>query len=140
MALVASVYTTVVIAFERYVALQNPFTMRTGSEDNFVEKWLQVIKWVGPAIIFSIVFNIPMFFEHCFLEADGNYLYRMGQVVVSLTKLFFSSNTRNFLSKSLRVGFMLMCPTESMCERVIQFKKCPACWLGYPESRDASLK
>ena len=67
-ALVASVYTTVVIAFERYVALKNPFTMRTASED---KKWLQVAKWVGPTIIFSIVFNIPMFFEHCFLEAEG---------------------------------------------------------------------
>ena len=68
MALVGSVYTTVVIALERYIALRNPFTMRRGSEHDFAERvaaWLQVAKWVGPAILFSIVFNIPTFLEYC---------------------------------------------------------------------------
>ena len=74
MALVGSVYTTVVIALERYIALRNPFTMRRSSESDFSERvaaWLQVAKWVGPAILFSIVFNVPMFFEHCVVPSEG---------------------------------------------------------------------
>ena len=70
MAMVASIYMTVVIALERYIAVSRPIStyVASGDQEGLVKSWLKVLKYVGPVILFSVVINISTFFEfkvHC---------------------------------------------------------------------------
>ena len=58
--MVASIYTTVVVAMERYYAVTRPISAFV---DDGGGKWKKVLIFVIPVLIFSIIFNIPTFFE-----------------------------------------------------------------------------
>lgn len=64
MVMVASIYTTVVVALERYIAVSRPLDAYVMADDA-PSAWRKVLIYVGPAIAFSIAFNIPTFFEFC---------------------------------------------------------------------------
>jgi len=84
--LFCSIYTTVVITFERYLAIRRPIrtfiaapctrkistlSTTTGSggmatsesEETWLEKWGRVLTYIVPIFIFSLLFNLPTFFE-----------------------------------------------------------------------------
>ena len=67
--MVASIYTTVVIALERYIAVSRPISTYVtaaaggGSDEGRVAAWCSVLKYVGPALLFSAAVNGPTFFE-----------------------------------------------------------------------------
>ena len=63
--MMASIYMTVVIALERYIAVSRPISayIAGGDEDGILKLWLQVFKYVGPVLIFSVVINISTIFE-----------------------------------------------------------------------------
>ena len=65
MAMVASIYMTVAIALERYIAVSRPISTYVGGGDNeeTMAAWLKVLKYVGPVILLSVAINISTFFE-----------------------------------------------------------------------------
>ena len=70
MAMVASIYMTVVIALERYIAVARPISayVAGGDQEGMIKLWLNVLKYAGPVILLSVVINISTFFEffvHC---------------------------------------------------------------------------
>ena len=70
MAMVASIYITVVIALERYIAVSRPIStyVSGGDDEGILKAWLRVLKYVGPVILFSVVINISTFFEFVIKE------------------------------------------------------------------------
>ena len=58
--MVASIYTTVVVAVERYHAVTRPLSAFV---DDSGGKWKKVLVFIVPVLLFSFVFNIPTFFE-----------------------------------------------------------------------------
>ena len=58
--MVASIYTTVVVAVERYYAVTRPISAFV---DDSGGKWEKVLVFIIPVLIFSIIFNLPTFFE-----------------------------------------------------------------------------
>ena len=65
MAMVASIYMTVVIALERYIAVARPISayVAGGDQEGMIKLWLNVLKYAGPVILLSVVINISTFFE-----------------------------------------------------------------------------
>ena len=59
----ASIYLTVVIAIERYLAVSRPLSVYMG-EIGGQNKWRALVFYVAPAIILAILINIPVFFEY----------------------------------------------------------------------------
>ena len=60
--MVASIYATVVVAVERYLAVTRPISAFV---DDGHGKWKKVLQFIVPVLVFSIIFNIPTFFEFC---------------------------------------------------------------------------
>ena len=58
--MVASIYTTVVVALGRYLAVSKPISTMVKSGTG---SWRNVIAYVLPVVGFSIVFKLPIFFE-----------------------------------------------------------------------------
>ena len=66
-----SIYTTVVLALERYNAIARPIAhqtvgFRTGRQSlrqYFSMHWVRLLKYIGPIILFSTIFYIPKRFE-----------------------------------------------------------------------------
>lgn len=58
--MVASIYTTVVVAVERYYAVTSPISAFV---DDGHAKWKKVLAFIAPVLVFSVIFNIPTFFE-----------------------------------------------------------------------------
>ena len=73
MAMVASIYMTVLVALERYIAVSRPISTYVaggggGDQEGRMKSWLKVLTYVGPVILFSVVINVSTFFEfavHC---------------------------------------------------------------------------
>jgi hypothetical protein len=64
----ASIFMTVSIALERYIALQNPIAHRQAMNDTGAAK-RRLLKYIVPVIFLSVVVNIPKFLE--WREGDG---------------------------------------------------------------------
>ena len=58
--LCCSIYITVALALERYLAMHNPITYRRNSITKSDRK--RLLKYLIPIIIFSLIFTIPLFF------------------------------------------------------------------------------
>ena len=60
--MMASIYATVIVAFERYVAVSRPIStyIQDGSEG-----WRKTFNYIFPMILFAVAFNFPKFFEYC---------------------------------------------------------------------------
>eukprot|EP00095_Tigriopus_kingsejongensis_P009500 maker-scaffold1595_size34508-snap-gene-0.9 protein:Tk09500 transcript:maker-scaffold1595_size34508-snap-gene-0.9-mRNA-1 annotation:"mitogen-activated protein kinase kinase kinase 1-like" len=59
--LTCSIYMTVVLAFERYLAVAHPVSYHLSVNDG--RQWARITRYVLPVVIFSTLFNIPKFFE-----------------------------------------------------------------------------
>ena len=58
------IYMTVMIALQRYKSVKSPqANPRNNSTFANQISWLQVLKYVGPVILFSLTFKLPEFFE-----------------------------------------------------------------------------
>ena len=70
----ASIYLTVVIAIERYLAVSRPLSVYMG-EIGGQNKWRALVFYVAPAIILAILINIPVFFEYKwdYQEFEGQF-------------------------------------------------------------------
>ncbi len=68
-AMVASIYLTVVIAMERYRAVSKPLTSFIGDAEG--GRWRRVFAYVGPVLVFSVMFNLPTFFEFYAEDVSG---------------------------------------------------------------------
>ena len=58
--MVASIYTTVVVALGRYLAVSKPISTMVKSGTG---NWKKVVVYILPVIVFSIAFKLPIFFE-----------------------------------------------------------------------------
>ena len=65
--LVLSIYMTVILAMERYRAISKPIDYHTIIVSG--KQWQRVFHYVVPVVIFSVLFNMPKFFE---LTTEGN--------------------------------------------------------------------
>ena len=65
--MMASIYITVIVAFERYVAVSKPIS--TYVQDG-VEGWKKVIIYFFPMMAFTLLWNLPKFFEFCATEVE----------------------------------------------------------------------
>ena len=90
MAMVASIYMTVVIALERYIAVSRPISAYVGGRDNeeTMAAWLKVLKYVGPVILLSVVINISTFFEF-FIKWDTVPLSGRSILTSSTRQVFY---------------------------------------------------
>ena len=63
--MMASIYATVIVAFERYVAVSKPIStyIQDGSES-----WRKTFCYIFPMSVFALAFNFPKFFEYCGTE------------------------------------------------------------------------
>ena len=63
--MVASIYTTAVVALERYVGVSRPINVYVSASrgDGDRNKWRTLLLYVGPVLVFSVLFNLPTFFE-----------------------------------------------------------------------------
>ena len=70
----ASIFLTVVIAIERYLAVSRPLSVFMG-EIGGHNKWQTLVFYVAPAIVLSILINIPCFFEleWVYQESEGQF-------------------------------------------------------------------
>ena len=59
----ASIFLTMVIALERYLAVSKPLSVFMGETGSTRRKWKTVSFYVLPAILMAILVNIPIFFE-----------------------------------------------------------------------------
>lgn len=62
-ALLCSTLTTVVLAVERYLAVTKPVEYHIMTSSQAANPWLRVWKYMLPTIAFSLLFNLPKFFE-----------------------------------------------------------------------------
>ena len=60
-AMVTSIYLTVIIALERYLAVSQPVSVFIADTEG--QRWTKVMYFVLPVILFSMLFNLPTFFE-----------------------------------------------------------------------------
>ena len=70
--LTISIFIVVAIAYERYVAVCNPYDYRATVSTQSTKK--RVMKLLGPVIILSFAINIPKFFETYPVEVS-KFLY-----------------------------------------------------------------
>ena len=69
-AIVASIITTVVLALERYLAVSKPIEYHNATLG--INPWRRVMNYIIPVVVFSIIFNIPKFFEIKIQEYPDN--------------------------------------------------------------------
>ena len=62
MIMFASIYMIIVLSYERYKVISNPVVYQTNI-DEMSNPWLSLLKYIGPLVIFSIVFYLPKFWE-----------------------------------------------------------------------------
>ena len=68
MVMCCSAYTTVVLALERYRAVWRPIEYHN-NVNSLAHPWRRVLwTYVAPVVAFSILFNLPKFFEVKFVE------------------------------------------------------------------------
>ena len=60
-AIVASIFTTVVLALERFLAVSKPIEYHNATQGT--NPWRRVMNYIIPVLVFSTIFNIPKFFE-----------------------------------------------------------------------------
>ena len=77
MAMVASIYMTVVIALERYIAVSRPISAYVGGggggdSGETMAAWLKVLKYAGPVLLFSVAINISTFFEFFVVSCEND--------------------------------------------------------------------
>ena len=68
--MVASIYTTIIISMERYVAVSKPIYSFVGHFEGAQGKWKSALMYTLPAALFSIVFSLPKFFEFSVVSSD----------------------------------------------------------------------
>jgi hypothetical protein len=63
--MMASIYTTVIVTLERYVAVSRPLSafVEDGSDG-----WRKVFTYILPMFVVTVAFNMPKFFEYCGME------------------------------------------------------------------------
>ena len=57
------IYTTIILAVQRYIYITRPLDARIRNEQHFGATWLKVLKYVGPVVLLSGIFQLPVFFE-----------------------------------------------------------------------------
>ena len=87
--LVASIYLTVVLALERFLAVSKPVAVYVS--DGSGRKWFKVFCYVGPVLTFAFTFSIPHLFEFQCVEtpicSKGMKLY--SSCFLGISKLIF---------------------------------------------------
>ena len=68
--MVASIYTTIIISMERYVAVSKPIYSFVGHFEGAQGKWKSALMYTLPAALFSIMFSLPKFFEFSVESAE----------------------------------------------------------------------
>ncbi|TRY67647.1 hypothetical protein TCAL_15804, partial [Tigriopus californicus] len=70
-AMTVSIFLIVAIAFERFLAVRNPIDYNQAMNDAAAIR-LRLLKFLLPVIIFSVLFNLPMFFESTYVTVTRN--------------------------------------------------------------------
>jgi hypothetical protein len=90
-AMVASIYLTVVVAVERYLAVSRPVSVFMGDAEG--RRWGKVFNFVMPVVIFSVLFNLPTFFEFSVIDRPATEIApQVGTYTPRPGLIFFHSN------------------------------------------------
>ena len=57
------IYMTVLLAFQRYIYVTRPLDARIRNDQHFGTTWKQVFYYIGPVILLSFAYHLPVFFE-----------------------------------------------------------------------------
>ena len=57
------IYTTVILAYQRYMYVTRPLNSGIRNQQHVGATWQQVSKYIGPVILLSFVFELPVVFE-----------------------------------------------------------------------------
>ena len=68
--MLASIYTTIIISMERYVAVSRPIYSFVGQFEGAHGKWKSALLYTSPAVLFSVIFGLPRFFEFSVAPTD----------------------------------------------------------------------
>ena len=86
MAISGSIFMTVAIAWERYIAVHYPLDYNQAMNDsNAIRK--RLVKYVGPVLVLAITFNLAKFFEAS-IEYKGKILFCKLPVLLLLLILY----------------------------------------------------
>ena len=61
--MMASIYTTIIISIERYIAVSKPVNSHIGSFEIVEDDWKNALLYTMPTALFSLAFSLPRFFE-----------------------------------------------------------------------------
>ena len=94
--LVASIYLTVVLALERFLAVSKPVAVYVS--DGSGRKWFKVFCYVGPVLAFAFTFSIPHLFEFQCAETP---ICSKGKRILNL-KISFGNSNKLILNLTFR--------------------------------------
>ena len=61
--MMASIYTTIIISIERYIAVSKPLDSNMGSYEIVDGEWKNALLYTMPVALFSLGFSVPRYFE-----------------------------------------------------------------------------
>ena len=62
-AMCSIIYMTILLAFQRYMYVTRPLDSRIRNDQHFGATWKKVFYYVGPVILISFAYHLPVFFE-----------------------------------------------------------------------------
>ena len=99
--LMCSIYMTLIVALERYMAVYNPLDYNRRQQDSTAQRY-HIINFVCPLIILAFIFNLTKFFEsEVVYYTVGNHT----KVDLDITPLRFGFYKNNFSFSIMSIHF-----------------------------------
>ena len=110
--MMASIYITVIVAFGRYVAVSKPISAFVQDGE---EGWKKVIIHLLPMLAFTLLWNLPKFFEFCATEVEMQCPDSMDYEPYNMCEL----NNTSFLNTTTLLQSFETRPNEEKCSYLV---------------------